>query len=56
MRFIAIGPQGWRGCEIWPYRLMVRTEAFQALNRGSIPRRVTEIFLTKSTARCLFLF
>ena len=25
----------------WPYRLTVRTEAFQALNRGSIPRRVT---------------
>jgi hypothetical protein len=26
----------------WPYRLTVRTEASQALNRGSIPRRVTD--------------
>ena len=26
-----------------PYRLTVRTEAFQALNRGSIPRRVTSV-------------
>src|SRR4051812_15937764 len=25
----------------WPYRLVVRTEASQALNRGSTPRRVT---------------
>ena len=24
----------------WPYRLTVRTQAFQAWNRGSIPRRV----------------
>ncbi len=26
---------------VWPYRLTVRTPAFQAVNRGSIPRRVT---------------
>jgi hypothetical protein len=25
----------------WPYRLTVRTEPSQGLNRGSIPRRVT---------------
>jgi hypothetical protein len=29
--------------KLWPYRLTVRTEAFQASNRGSIPRRVTKI-------------
>ncbi len=28
-------------CIAWPYRLTVRTPAFQAVNRGSIPRRVT---------------
>ncbi len=27
--------------EVWPYRLMVRTAAFQAVNRGSIPIRAT---------------
>ena len=27
----------------WPYRLTVRTLAFHAGNRGSIPRRVTQI-------------
>ena len=27
--------------ESWPYRLTVRTEPSQGLNRGSIPRRVT---------------
>ncbi len=31
----------------WPHRLTVRTEASQALNRGSIPRRVTTYFLHK---------
>lgn len=31
----------------WPYRLSVRTEAFQASKRGSTPRRV---MLTKSSA------
>ena len=35
---------------IWPYRLMVRTEAFQALNRGSTPRRVTNWFLSGTNA------
>ncbi len=30
----------------WPYRLTARTRAFQALNQGSIPCRVT--FFTKN--------
>lgn len=29
----------------WPYRLTVRTSAFQAGNPGSIPGRVTDLFL-----------
>ncbi len=27
---------------LWPYRLTVRTPAFQAVNPGSIPGRVTK--------------
>ncbi len=27
----------------WPYRLTVRTDPSQGLNRGSIPRRVTNV-------------
>ncbi len=30
------------GHKIWPYRLTVRTPAFQAVNPGSIPGRVTK--------------
>ena len=29
--------------QFWPYRLSVRTKAFQALKRGSTPRRVTKL-------------
>src|SRR3989344_3149503 len=34
----------------WPYRLVVRTPAFQADNRGSIPRRATMLILSIETS------
>ena len=46
--FIRQGLQGLpcvASCEVWPYRLTVRTSPFQGGNRGSIPRRATMKFI-----------
>lgn len=38
-----------------PYRLTVRTPAFQAVNRGSIPRRVTKVATMRPAAHFALL-
>jgi hypothetical protein len=40
-------------CELWPYRLTVRTSGFHPGNRGSIPRRVTNIITAGASRRLL---